>query len=57
MELDRGGDGDGGARSKQSPGDREMPSVEESEDRMDDGRSAQKGCARCTADGLEVYHR
>jgi hypothetical protein len=57
MELDRGGDGDGGARPGQSPRDREMPSVEELDDRMDDSRSAQKGCARCNADGLEVYHR
>ena len=57
MELDRGGDGDGGARPGQSPRDREMPSVEELDDRMDDSRSAQKGCARCNADGIEVYHR
>ena len=57
MDIDRGEDGDADPRSGQSPGGREMPSPEELEDRVDNSRSAQRGCVRCRADGLEVYFR
>ena len=67
MEIDRGDGGDGDARTELAPRDREIPSLasipplspsmEELEDRLDDSRSTQQGCAKCSADGLEVYHR
>jgi hypothetical protein len=66
MEIDRGDDGDGDTHTGQAPRDRAIPSfasipplspsMEESEDRLDDSRSTQQGCAKCTADGLEVYY-
>jgi hypothetical protein len=57
MDIDRGEDGDADPRSGRSPGGREMPSPEELEDRVDNNHSAQRGCVRCSADGLEVYLR
>ncbi len=67
MEIDRGDGSDGDARPGQSPRDREIPSLasipplspsmDELDDRLDDSRSTQRGCAKCNADGLEVYHR
>jgi hypothetical protein len=67
MEIDRGDDGDGDTRTGQAPRYGEIPSLasipplspsmEELEDRLDDSRSTQRGCARCSADGLEVYRR
>ena len=60
MQIDHGGDGDGDTRVGQSPEDQEMVLGDEFHDRTDDMAflSAQpRGCALCSADGFEVYHR